>query len=196
MSIDCAASNSRGVSLVELIVFIVVVSAGVAGILAVLSETTRTSADPLIQRQALAIAQSLIEEIELMPFTWCDPDDPQAATATGAFVGPAGCAAALEAIGPEAGETRYGGAAAPFDNVNDYHGYDSAAETPAGVKDITGAAIPALAGFAVAVSVAPAGLGGIAAPDALLVTVTVTGPANTVVTLQGYRTRHAPNAVP
>jgi MSHA pilin protein MshD len=33
-------------------------------------------------------------------------------------------------------------------------------------------------------------------PQSLLITVTVTGPGNTTVTLNGYRTRYAPNALP
>src|SRR5574340_819211 len=61
--------NQRGVSLVELVMFIVIVSVAVAGILQVMNITNRGSADPLIHKQALAIAESLLEEVELMPFT-------------------------------------------------------------------------------------------------------------------------------
>src|SRR6267378_2939071 len=71
----------HGVSLVELIVFIVIVSIGVAGVVGALSMATRASTDPMIQKQALAIAEALLEEVQLQPFTYCDPDDPNAATA-------------------------------------------------------------------------------------------------------------------
>ncbi|MBE7461792.1 MAG: type II secretion system protein [Zoogloeaceae bacterium] len=183
-------SRRRGASLVEVILFIVVVGIAAGGILMVFANTTRASADPLIRKQALAIAESLLEEIRLMPFTFCDPDDARVATATGAFVGVNGCAAAatVEALGPEAGETRHA-ALTPFDNVNDYNGFAMAG----GILDITGAPIAGLDAYSAAVAVAPLAFGGIAAADALQVTVTVTGPGNIAVTLDGIRTRYAPN---
>ncbi|MGH8634737.1 MAG: hypothetical protein ACRET7_11480, partial [Burkholderiales bacterium] len=73
--------KSLGLSLVELIVFIVIVGAAVAGIIGVITVTTRASADPVIHKQALAIAEAVLEEVQLQPFTYCDPDDPTAATA-------------------------------------------------------------------------------------------------------------------
>lgn len=409
-------SRQGGLSLIELIVFIVIVSVSIAGIFLVLNRATQTSADPVARKQALAIAESLLEEIELMPFTFCDPDDPNAATAdsaaaplafaaasqgntgstavgsltfshtvgaggtnqilvvgvnmfatadpfptvssmtyagqsmtflaaknddvspntrirsemwyitapaTGAnniaitfsasvraiaggmsytgvrqttplgtaasagtegtftatpsvtvssaagervvdtvgirqtantpgdqtltagagqtqryndvsgtnnnsnVVGagseeagaasvtmswtafqsrpwaivaaplkPAGCATLPEAIGPEAGETRY--SAPQFDNVNDYDGFTMNSGN-GGIKDITNTVFPALNSYSASVSVVEEALGSIAigqvpATESLRITVTVTGPGNTTVTLDGYRTRYAPNA--
>ncbi|HXF66696.1 MAG TPA: type II secretion system protein [Burkholderiales bacterium] len=176
-----------GLSLVEQIVFIVVVGAAVAGVLAALNLTARGSADPMIQKQALAIAEAVLEEIQLQPFTYCDPDDANAATA----LNPAGCATTPEAIGPEAGETR-SSATTPFDNVNDYDGF-----TMTGMTDIAGAAVAGLDGYAVSVSVAGQALGAVPAAESLLITVTVTAPvANVSVALHGYRIRYAPNALP
>src|SRR2546423_1090375 len=78
----------RGATLLELIVFIVVVSTAVIGVLAALDLSNRSSTDPMIQKQALAIAEALLEEVQLQPFTYCDPDDmPAAANANNA----AGC---------------------------------------------------------------------------------------------------------
>src|SRR5688572_14376220 len=93
----------RGVTLVELIVFIVIVSTAVAGVLMTLDISNRSSTDPMIQKQALAVAEALLEEVQLQPFTYCDPDDPQAATAQSATVGATGCteAAAIEGAGAE-----------------------------------------------------------------------------------------------
>jgi len=71
----------HGISLIELIVFIVIVGIAVAGVVGALSMATRSSADPMIQKQALAIAEALLEEVQLQPFTYCDPDDPNAASA-------------------------------------------------------------------------------------------------------------------
>jgi len=179
--------GERGFTLIELALFIVVVGVGVAGTLMAFDYSSRDSADPVVRKQALAIAESLLEEIQQMPFTYCDPDDPAVSTATSA----AGCAVA-EAIGPEAGESRYS-ATTPFDNVNDYHNYDTAVEVPAGMKDITGASIAGLTAYNAQVTVVPTALNGIAATDSLLITVTVTGPANTTVVINGYRTQYAPN---
>ena len=187
--------KSRGLSLVELIVFIVIVSAAVAGVLGALGIATRSSADPMLQKQALAIAEAVLEEAQLMPFTYCDPDDANAATA----LNTAGCAAAVENPGPEAlnvpptgpVETR-SGTVRPYDNVNDYNGFSMGP----GITDITGAAITGLGAYTATVSVAGQALGAIPASDSLLIMVTVTGPGNTTVTLHGYRVRYAPNALP
>ena len=63
-----ASLSQRGISLIELIMFIVIVSVALAGILLVMNVTTKSSADPLVHKQALAAAQSLLEEIELQDF--------------------------------------------------------------------------------------------------------------------------------
>lgn len=176
------AMGQRGLSLVELLVFIAVVGVAVTGVLAVYGQTVRTSADPVVRKQALAVAESLLEEVLAQPFTYCDPDDPAVETATA----PGGCATP-EVAGPEAGETR-GATLTPFDNVNDYAGLALSTLT-----DLTGAAIPGLAGYAATVEVQPAGaFNGLPAGETLLITVTVTGPGNQRVVLDGYRTRHAP----
>lgn len=180
----CAAS-AHGLSLVELLIFIVVVGAALAGVLRVFTQATAAGADPLLRRQALAIAESLLEEIELMPFTWCDADDANVESATGS----AGCASLPDGIGAEAGEGRH--ATPQFDHVDDYHGY-----AMNGIVDLTGSAVAGLSGYSASVAVAAAALGSITAGsgDALRITVTVTGPGNTTVSLDGYRTRHAPNS--
>lgn len=166
--------------------FIIIVGIGVAGILLVFSVTTKASADPLIRKQMLAIAEALIEEVQAKPFTYCDPDDANATTAADA----AGCATIPEAMSPE-GETRVN-ATTPFDNVNDY----DSSPTIGPITDITGTPIGGLAAYSATIAVAGSALGGIAAPESLLITVTVDGPGSESLVLQGYRTRYAPNAVP
>lgn len=181
----------RGVSLVELIVFIVIVGVALAGLFAAFNTMTAGSADPQVRKQVLAIAESLMDEVTLMPFTLCDPDDPAAATA--AVVGDC---ATPEIMGVEGGETRYS-ATAPFDNVSDYHGFSMTGIKPIsdGLTNITG-----LDSYSASITVSEAGLasGGdaIAAADALLISITVTGPTGVQVTLDGYRTRYAPNTTP
>ncbi len=194
---DLDYSNSRrgvfGITLVELLVFIVIVSVGLAGILTVFNTVVRRSADPLITKQITAIAEALLEEVQLMPFTFCDPDDAHAATATSNTVNPADptqCASTPEAMGPE-GEFR-GHTVTPFDNVNDYSG--PLVVNP--ITDIAGNSVPGLAGYSASIQVVETGLNGIAATESLLITVTVSGPAGQVFALSGLRTRYAPRAVP
>lgn len=177
---------ASGFTLIELIAFIAIIGISIAGVLLSFDTAARGSADPAVRKQALAIAESLLEEIQQMPFTYCDPDDPAVATA----VSPASCAT-VEVIGPEAGESRYS-TNTPFDNVNDYHGYSTAIEAPAGIKDISGTPIGGLALYNAAVTVSDTALGGVPAGEALLIQVTVIAPGNVTVTLGAYRTRHAP----
>ena len=173
-----AGRRQRGLTLVELIVFIVIVSVGLAGILVTYDTVVRNSADPLVRKQALAIAESLLLEIEQQPFTWCDPDDESATTATNA----AGCAGVAQV------EAR-GSNVAPFDNVTDYAGYNAPA------SDILGGNL--VDGYTVDVAIAQAGgvapFAGFPADAVLRIAVTVTGRGEEI-TLVGYRTRYAPNA--
>lgn len=191
----------KGLTLVELIVSVVIVSAAVAGVLTVLNLSTQASAGPLIEKQALSIAEALLEEVQLMPFTYCDPDDPQAETATSATVGASGCLVRVEAIGADtlfapyqtANETRLS-TVSPFDNVNDYHNFSMS-----GIVDLDGSAIAGLGAYTASVTVAQQALNGppnIPGAESLLVTVTVTGPGNVNVRLDGYRVRYAPNLLP
>jgi MSHA pilin protein MshD len=197
MFIKPARLLQRGISLVELIVFIVIISTALLGILSVMNITTSHSADPLVHKQALAIAESLLEEVELKPFTYCDPDDASAVTAASAAVGAGGCNALVEALGPEGAETRLG--AVQFDNVNDYAGM---APLAAGtITDIAGNNI-GVGGYNATIGVEAVPLNGIVATDAngapqvLHITVTVTGPDGVPIMLDGYRTRFSPTGVP
>jgi MSHA pilin protein MshD len=196
-------ARSRGVSLIELIIFIVVVSVAVVGVLAAINLGTRSSADPMVQKQALAAAEALLEEVQLQPFTICDPDDTAAADATG----PGDCTGGAGGpndetnlpLGPETGETRaVVGTATPFDNVSDYNGFDSDAPGVGGIRDVSGALIPALAGYRARITVSQQAIGAIPAAQAVLIEVRVDGPVGTDLfgVIHGYRVRYAPNALP
>lgn len=200
----CSRRAQRGLSLIEVVVFIIVLGIAFAGMLILFNQVTRASVDPLVRKQTLAIASSLLEEIELRPFTYCDPDDPNVYTAAST----AGCTsgAYVENIGPDtlpssSAETRY--AEPRFDNVNDYHGFEmGSGTTSAGIKtaDSDGAtSIADLADYAVRVSVAEISGGELPSigttADALRITVTAQHvPTGTTVTLTGYRLRYAPNS--
>ena len=53
----------QGLTLIELIISIVIIGIALAGVLSVMNLTTARSADPMIQHQALAIAEAYLEEI-------------------------------------------------------------------------------------------------------------------------------------
>lgn len=199
--------RARGFTLIDMLVLIVLLGT-VAGSLTVLfSRLSVQSAQTLRAQQALALAQSLLDEVRAMPMTYCDPQDAQAATATGAYVGAGGCAGTVEAIGPEAGEQR--AAALPaqrFDNVSDYHNLVMPGPACAGgICDPGGTLVnPAgtpLAGCAARIVTTPQAMPGIAALDAfgraqglrIVVTVSCPGSADTVV--EGVRLRHSPRQV-
>ncbi|WP_457425811.1 type IV pilus modification PilV family protein [Roseateles sp. P5_E7] len=179
--------RAQGLTLIELLMFIVVVGIALAAMLRVFTAATMASADPMIRRQQLAIAESLLREVQLMPFTWCDPTgDTNVETATST----AGCASLVEGSGPEAGQTRYG-PTNYFDNVNDYAGFSMT-----GIRDLSNTAVTGLSGYTASVAVAAAALDSLTAGsgDALKITVTVSGPDSSSIVLQGWRTRYAPNA--
>lgn len=185
--------RQSGVTLIELIVFIVIVSIAVVGILGVMSLTTAGSADPQRRKQALMIAESLMEEVQMAKFTFCDPTSPNADIA----VSTADCAVP-ENWGNAGGEPA---GARPFNNVNDYVTAPGTAQATFGagtsVTDASGALFGS-PGYAATVAITPAALYGIGGAGAsadtavLRITVTVTYSGETLV-LDGYRTRYAPN---
>lgn len=195
-----ATLSQRGISLIELIMFIMIVSVALAGILLVMNVTTKNSADPLIHKQALAIAEALLEEVELMPFTLCDPNDANAASAVVATDCTAGLdqnkGGAVLTTPTPATENRWS-ATNPFDNVADYGGFNMTS----GICDITNttptctAPIAGLGSYQATVDVLRAGTAlGLASDDvALRIAVTVTGPDGLPVVLEGIRTRYSPN---
>lgn len=185
----------RGFTLVELVVFIAIVSVAVAGVVGALSFINRTSANPLVQRQAMAIAEALLQEIQQANFTYCDPNDANASTATSY----AGCASTSQQslTGPSPNsESRYN-QSNPFDHVADYGNFVMPDANCPGIC-LLGDASPlaGLSGYAAAVNLTAVGgsasFPGLAADAALQIRVTVTGPANTRVVLVGYRVRYAP----
>lgn len=121
-----------GVTLIELIVFIVIISIGLVGILSVMNITTRHSADPMPRKQALAMAEAILEEV--LAKSYCDPD-----------LLPPACGVSREAD------------RALYDDIADYNG-----QTIAGDATLGAASVPALAGFTAAVTVAaPAAVNGV-----------------------------------
>src|ERR1044071_4743150 len=106
-------ARASGISLIEVVIFIVVVAIGFTALFMLQANTARGTVDPLVRKQALAIASSLMEEVQLRGFTYCDPDDTNVYNATST----ADCTTA-EALGLEAGESHAN--RRTLDNVSDY----------------------------------------------------------------------------
>ena len=59
--------RQAGVNLIELLISIVVIAIACTGVLLVFAQTVRFSADPMIQTQALAVAEAYLDEILARP---------------------------------------------------------------------------------------------------------------------------------
>ena len=90
------ASRLKGFSLIEAVLFIVVVSVALSVLLKAFDQAALASADPVLRRQSLAIAQSLLEEISFKDFANPSP---------GGYAGPYNAATRSQ-----------------FDDVMDYNG--------------------------------------------------------------------------
>lgn len=62
------ASRQRGMTLMELVLAIAVIGVGLAGLLVAFNQAVFRSADPLVRKQMLAIAEEMMEEVRLKPF--------------------------------------------------------------------------------------------------------------------------------
>ena len=72
MNLNHTPKFQLGVTLVELLISIVIVAVAASAVLGMLSITSQSSADPMVRRQAVSIAEAYLEEILLKPFV--DPD--------------------------------------------------------------------------------------------------------------------------
>lgn len=184
--------------MVELVISIVVIAISVVAILRVMSYTTSHSADPQVRKQALSIAEAVMEEVTLARFTYCDPNDANAATATGAGTGPGQCATTPMTVGKPTD-----GSQPPFGNVGQYGptslfvatSAQPNASPPQYQLNVNGD-IPALSNYVTTVTVTPTVFSNIASTESLLVTVVVSYGNNQSIRLDGMRTRYAGTLLP
>jgi MSHA pilin protein MshD len=153
-------ARQRGFTLIELIIFIVVVGAGLAGILQVIQTTVARSGDPVVAKQALALADSILGEVVQKGFS---------STVASPMTGMVTCSGS--------GTTR-----ATYDCVDDYDGTTKVlfADWPAALS----------AYDVVIVVDAATNLGGTTTTQVKKVTVTVSRGTDVSVALVGYRANY------
>lgn len=149
----------RGVTLIELVISMVVVGIALSGSFLALHQTIVSSADPMIQQQASAIAEALLEEV--LAKAYLDPDSGDVCPT------------------PEVQRSLY-------DNVCDYQGFDeSGVSTQEGVA-VAGLELYR-ARIAVDTTASLSGLSG--AAQLLRIDVRVNFSSRVDLTLSGYRTK-------
>jgi len=157
-------SRQQGMTLVELVIAIVVVSIAVTSVMGAMATIGGRSADPIVLMQAQAIAESYMDEITAKAYTLPDANPTCIKPIT---------------------KTR-----ATFTLVCDYQGLNDAPPQDSTGADITGLAAYSVA---VAITKVPnlVEMGPATSPalDAVKIAVTVTSPKGPY-TLVGYRTRY------
>lgn len=164
MCVNPNRRDQRGLTLIELIMFIVIVSVGLAGILLVINTVVKSSADPVVRKQSIAMADAVLEEVLLKAY-----QNP----ATGGYdtTIPANCATPDRSL---------------IDDVSDYTCFDGSttAKKILGSQMIASATGPLPDTFWAKVEVTAVTVSGASMKK---VTVTVTDPSNAVYALSGYR---------
>jgi MSHA pilin protein MshD len=158
------AIYSSGVSLIEAVMFIVVVSVALVVVLKAFDIANQGSADPLLRRQSMAIAQSLLDEITAKPFGSAATDVP----ADGYLAGPVTSATRASA-----------------DDVDDYNGFSMT-----GISRLDNTLLTGLSNYQVSVAVVAAAFGTVPASAGWRITVTVTDPSGAQLALDGYRANY------
>jgi len=156
-------ASQRGATLVELVITIVIISISVGAVIGALSKMMAHSADPMIEAQAVAIAESYLEEI--MPKAYLDP--------TSGTVCPGA-----------------GGSRSVYDNICDYNGLvDVGAKDQSGVAPPS----LDLSAYTVSVTVNPSNLNNLSGSGQVLridVNVVYDDGSLVDITLSGYRTNY------
>lgn len=174
--------NNYGFTLVELVIYIVVLSIGTVGIVTSIMMWNARTSEHLMQKQAYNIAESIMDELNAMPITFCDPQDANVSVATSY----ADCSIPQNTFGPTPNTETRGDALNPFDNLLDYHNWSMN-----GISYIDNTAITELKNYTSKVSIASVSISGI---PGYIVTVTVTPPLGNQVVLETFRTAHSPRS--
>ena len=154
--------RGAGFTLVEMVIAIVIISVGLTGVLLAFNTAVKSSVDPLVHKQMLAIAEEMMEEILLKPYTESGTKPSNARRS---------CGAATSRTG--------------FDDIRDYDGYQTT-----GICDVDGMAVVGLETYDVGVEAQRVSADWQGIADTLHVTVTVEH-GNEQFVLQGWRTDYA-----
>ncbi len=184
--------GARGVSLLEMIIFLVIVSIALVAFLNTMNLTVQTSADPLRRKQALMIAESLMEEVMLARFTFCDADDGNVFAAADATE----CTTTVETVGRDGTEVR------PYNHINDYVTAFGAEESSFNnvsnvLVDASGQTYPS--GYSATLKLEENALNGVGAGDGASIKISVSVTDTTtkeVMKLESFRLRYSPNSPP
>lgn len=156
----------NGMTLVEMVISIVLISIAITAVLSAFSTSMGRSADPLWKNKSLKLAQLYLDEILSKKY--------DASTPLGGI--PASTSVSCNVAGPAAGSR------ANYDNVDDYNGID---EVP---QFVEGGNLAAYDGYNVKVSVVCAGSEvAVANDNAKRITVTVTPPNQSPMPFSVYR---------
>jgi MSHA pilin protein MshD len=154
--------RQSGLSLVELVVAIIIVSVGLVALLIPIVTATRHSGDPLVYKQMVALAEGLLEEIELKPFN------------TGSFGGPFTCANRPQ-----------------FDRIlPDYNGFTTGGAGMCGADGLPIGLLARYNATVAVIQPPPPPFPALAPGAAALIQVTITGPNGLTVTLSAIRTSY------
>ena len=188
----------RGFSLIETIIFILVVGIALSGIVTLFVQNTRSSADPFVRERAVAVAHAYMDEIMGMRFDehtpvggGCVESGSNSCTSYCAALSDLECVRSkcrLQGLGDCVARAGLSGIAteegdrSAYDDVDDYAGLN---EAPTGIVGAAGG----YAGFNVQVSVTQPGASwhGIDARDLRHIQVSVTSPLYETIRLQAYR---------
>lgn len=156
--------SEQGVTLVELVMTIVIISIAVVGVVSAFALISGRSSDPLFQTRAVALSQLYIDEIMGQRYSEGTP--------VGGVPKASGCDISTE----ESGRSEY-------DDVDDYNAINQ--RVP---RDAEGAALSGYTGFSVSVTVECAGSAvGLPPDDAKRISLTITAPAEQAFLFSAYR---------
>ncbi len=205
-------AKQKGISLIELVIFIVILSVALTGITLIYINATRYSADPMVRIRSIELAQTTLEEILLKGYdestpsgggcvrfpsgsSRCPVGNPDATSQTNA------------SLGAEEGTTNR----ALFDDVDDYHNISYCGTGATADASCTNTCLPIVnesgnniatkyAGFAICIRVNFAGGAGaeinnvspgtandVSGNDAKRIDVIVTDSLNSKINLSAYR---------
>jgi MSHA pilin protein MshD len=179
------SKKQLGVTLVEMVIAIVIISIAAVALLQGLGFQTNRNVDPMIQSQSQMLAKQYLEEVMGKPFF--DPAaDPRLDPSVNRDDADDSAADTASSVSDDDNRVL-------FNNIFEYQNYDQP------VQAQNGTPIPELSGFQIDITIDDSvGLalgtisnpGILCPPTVLLITVSVIDPRGQTTTLQGYRTSY------